>query len=225
MRKELTSQEVKFNFKFKKSTLEGSVTMIPEIDGEYEKIGRALGIKKEGYNIYLIDSFSKEKLIKLQAYIREQYKYLEPPNDICYVVLEDSKKPEALFISNGNGNKLKDAVEEIRNNYIELIEEFYNSSTEDEKDELIEEIQSKRNSYISELMEMAKNENFEVKVTNKGFAFIPLINKKVITEREYDNLEMETKEAIVAKATVLKKKADLVLSRIKEIEENSITKL
>ena len=225
MRKELTSQEVKFNFKFKKSTLEGSVTMIPEIDGEYEKIGRALGIKKEGYNIYLIDSFSKEKLIKLQAYIREQYKYLEPPKDICYVVLEDRKKPEALFISNGNGNKLKDAVQEIRNNYIELVEEFYNSCTEDEKDELIEEIQSKRNSYISELMEMAKKENFEVKVTNKGFAFIPLINEKVITEREYDNLEMETKEAIVAKATVLKKKADVVLCKIKEIEENSITKL
>ncbi|MGG7144546.1 AAA family ATPase [Clostridium nigeriense] len=225
MKKELTSQEVKFNFNFKESRLEGSVTMIPEIDGEYEKIGRALDIKKEGYNIYLIDSFSKEKLMKLQAYIREQYKYLEPPKDICYVVLEDYKKPEVLFVSNGNGKKLKDAVQEVRNNYIDLVEEFYNSSTEDEKDELIEEIQNKRNSYISELMEMAKKENFEVKVTNKGFAFIPLINGKVISEREYDNLEREKKEVIVSKATVLKKKAEVILGKIKEIEVKSITKL
>ncbi|MGG7212967.1 AAA family ATPase [Clostridium nigeriense] len=225
MKKELTSQEVKFNFNFKESRLEGSVTMIPEIDGEYEKIGRALDIKKEGYNIYLIDSFSKEKLMKLQAYIREQYKYLEPPKDICYIVLEDYKKPEVLFVSNGNGKKLKDAVQEVRNNYIDLVEEFYNSSTEDEKDELIEEIQNKRNSYVSELMEMAKKENFEVKVTNKGFAFIPLINGKVISEREYDNLEREKKEVIVAKATVLKKKAEVILGKIKEIEVKSITKL
>lgn len=225
MKKELTSQEVKFNFNFKESRLEGSVTMIPEIDGEYEKIGRALDIKKEGYNIYLIDSFSKEKLMKLQAYIREQYKYLEPPKDICYVALEDYKKPEVLFVSNGNGKKLKDAVQEVRNNYIDLVEEFYNSSTEDEKDELIEEIQNKRNSYVSELMEMAKKENFEVKVTNKGFAFIPLINGKVISEREYDNLEREKKEEIVAKATVLKKKAEVILGKIKEIEAKSITKL
>lgn len=225
MKKELTSQEVKFNFSFKESRLEGSVTMIPEIDGEYEKIGRALDIKKEGYNIYLIDSFSKEKLMKLQAYIREQYKYLEPPKDICYVALEDYKKPEVLFVSNGNGKKLKDAVQEVRNNYIDLVEEFYNSSTEDEKDELIEEIQNKRNSYVSELMEMAKKENFEVKVTNKGFAFIPLINGKVISEREYDNLEREKKEVIVAKATVLKKKAEVILGKIKEIEVKSITKL
>ncbi|MBE6054888.1 MAG: ATP-dependent protease [Clostridium sartagoforme] len=225
MKKELTSQEVKFNFKFKANKEKGSVTTIPEIDDEYEKIGRALNINKEGYNIYLIDSFSKEKIKKLQAYIREQYKFLEPPKDICYVVLEDYKKPEVLFVYNGNGNKLKDAVEGIRNKYIELVEEFYNSSTEDEKDNLIEEIQNKRNSYISELMEMAKRENFEVKVTNKGFAFIPLINGKVISEREYDNLEKEKKEVIVAKATVLKKKAEVVLGKIKDIEVKSITRL
>ncbi|MDV4150079.1 AAA family ATPase [Clostridium sp. AL.422] len=225
MKKELTSQDVKFNFKFIANKEKGSVTMIPEIDVEYEKIGRALNISQEGYNIYLIDSFSKEKLKKLQSYIREQYKFLEPPNDICYVVLDDYKRPEVLFVSNGNGNKLKDAVDRIRNNYIELVEEFYNSSTEDEKDELIDEIQNKRNSYISELMEMAKKDNFEVKVTNKGFAFIPLINGKVISEREYDNLEKEKKEVIVAKATVLKKKAEVVLGKIKDIEIKSITKL
>lgn len=225
MKKELTSQDVKFNFKFKENKEKGSVTMIPEIDGEYEKIGRALNINREGYNIYLIDSFSKEKLTKLQAYIREQYKFKEPPKDICYVVLDDYKKPEVLFVSNGNGNKLVEAVEGIRNNYIELVEEFYNSSKEDEKDELIEEIQSKRNSYMSELMEMAKKENFEVKVTNKGFAFIPLINGKVISEREYDNLDREKKEVIVAKATILKKKAEVVLVKIKDIEAKSISKL
>ncbi|WP_250455308.1 AAA family ATPase [Clostridium tertium] len=225
MRKELTSQEVKFNFKFKESDLKGSVTKIPEIDSEYEKIGRALNINKEGYNLYLIDSFSKEKLKKLQGYIEEQYKYLEPPKDICYVSLEDDKKPEVLFVSNGNGKKLKDAVEEIRNNYIEIVEEFYNASSEDEKDELIEEIQSKRNDYISELMEMAKKEDFEVKVTNKGFAFIPLISGKVISEREYDNLEKNKKEAIVAKASILKKKAEAVLGKLKEMETKSIKKL
>ena len=225
MKKELTSQEVKFNFKFKENKEKGSVTMIPEIDGEYEKIGRALNINREGYNIYLIDSFSKEKLTKLQAYIKEQYKFKEPPKDICYIVLDDYKKPEVLFVTNGNGNKLVEAVEGIRNNYIELVEEFYNSSKEDEKDELIEEIQSKRNSYMSELMEMAKKENFEVKVTNKGFAFIPLINGKVISEREYDNLDREKKEVIVAKASILKKKAEVVLVKIKDIEVKYISKL
>ncbi|GAA0084529.1 AAA family ATPase [Clostridium sp. CTA-7] len=225
MRKELTSQDVKFNFNFKEGNFKGSVTKIPEIDSEYEKIGRALSIDKEGYNLYLIDSFSKEKLKKLKDYIEEQYKYLKPPKDICYVTVEDDKKPEVLFVNNGRGKKLKDTVEEIRKYYIEIVEEFYNSSTDNEKDEIIEEIQGKRNDYISELIEMAKKEDFEVKVTSKGFAFIPLINEKVISEREYDNLEKNKKEAIVAKASILKKRAEIVLGKLKDIENKSIKKL
>lgn len=226
MKKELTSEEVKFNFKFKgKEEIGSIVRSIPELDGEYEKIGRALDIDKEGYNIYLIDSFSKEKLKKLQLYIEEQYKSLEPPNDICYVVLEDPKKPEVLFVCKGNGNKLKDAVEKIRNNYIDLVEEFYNSSSEDEKDKLIDNVQSTKNSYISELIEIAKKEDFEVKVTNKGFAFIPLIDGKAISESEYDNLDKEKREVILANATILKKRAEVVLGKIKDIESKSIIRL
>ncbi|MDZ5017178.1 AAA family ATPase, partial [Clostridium perfringens] len=62
-------------------------------------------------------------------------------------------------------------------------------------------------------------------VTNKGFAFIPLINEKVISEREYDNLENNKKEAIVAKASILKKRAEIVLGKLKDIESKSIKKL
>lgn len=225
MIRKLTFDEVKFNFEFKQLKEKGTVTTIPELDSEYDKIGRALSIKKEGYNVYLIDSFSKEKLEKLTAYIKEQYKYLPPPNDVCYVILEDYKKPEVLFIANGNGKKLVEALKEVRDSYIDIVEEFYNTSSEDEKDELIEEVQSKRNNYISELMELAKKDEFEVKITSKGFAFIPLINGKAISEKEYDTLEKNKKEIIVAKATVLKKKAEVVLSKIKEIEVSSIDKL
>lgn len=225
MIRKLTFDEVKFNFEFKQLEEKGTVTTIPELDSEYEKIGRALSIKKEGYNVYLIDSFSKEKLEKLIAYIKEQYKYLPPPNDVCYVILEDYKKPEVLFIANGNGKKLVEALKEVRDSYIDIVEEFYNTSSEDEKDELIEEVQSKRNNYISELMELAKKDEFEVKITSKGFAFIPLINGKAISEKEYDTLEKNKKEIIVAKATVLKKKAEVVLNKIKEIEVSSIDKL
>ena len=60
MIRKLTFDEVKFNFKFKQLEEKGTVTTIPELDSEYDKIGRALSIKKEGYNVYLIDSFSKE---------------------------------------------------------------------------------------------------------------------------------------------------------------------
>ena len=224
MRKKLTPREIKYNLdeiekniKFQKND--------NELYSEFDKIGRAVAINKEGYNLYLVDSFSDEKVDKLKKYIEEQYKYLEPPKDICYVILEDIKKPEALFVKNGNGKKLKEAVEEIRINYMERVEDFYNESTEAEKEELIDEIQDKRSKYINDLMESAKKEDFELKVTNKGFAFIPLIEGKIITEKEYEGLSNSKKDLIVEKANDLKKKAECVLIRLRDMENKSVKKL
>ena len=45
--------------------------------------------------------------------------------------------------------------------------EFYNTSSESEKDRIIDEVHSKRTNYIGELMEMAKIDGFDVK--EQGF--------------------------------------------------------
>lgn len=224
MKKELKINEVKYNFNLDYTENDASKN-INLFDAEFTKISRALNIDKEGYNLYLIDTFSKEKINKLKKYIEEQYKYLEPPKDICYVIYEDSKKPEALFVKNGNGKKLIRAVEEIKNRYIEIVEDFYNSSSDNRKEDLIDEIQNKRSNYINELIESARLENFEVKFTNRGFAFIPLVDGKIITEKQYDDLSNARKEEIVEKANKLKKKAEHILLKLKEIEAVSMKKL
>lgn len=223
MKKELSPQEIKFDIEFEDNLQ--NEEEIPEIKDAYKKIRRSLNISKEGYNLYLIDSFSKYKLKKLMNYIREQYKGLKPPKDICYVILQDEKRPEVLMVDNGNGEKLKKTIEEIKNSYINVVEEFYTSSTDEEKDDLIDEIQSKRNGYIEDLMDMAKSEGFDVKSTTKGFAFIPLSAGKIMTEKEYDGLEKIRKEEIITKASELKKKAENILEKLKDIESKSIKKL
>lgn len=224
MMKKLTPREVKYNLdEFGKDMeLKNDDN---ELYSEFDKIGRALAIEKEGYNLYLVDSFSNEKVDNLKKYVEEQYKYLEPPKDICYVILENIKKPEVLVVKNGNGKKLKEVVEEIRISYMEIVEDFYNQSTDKEKEELIDEVQNKRNKYINDLMENAKKEDFELKVTNKGFAFIPLIEGKIITEKEYESLNDSKKDLIVEKANNLKKKAECVLVILKDIENKSLKKL
>ena len=223
MKKKLTPREVKYNLdEFRKDI---KLKNDDELYSEFDKIGRALAIEKEGYNLYLVDSFSDEKVNKLKKYVEEQYKYLEPPKDICYVILENIKKPEVLFVKNGNGKNLKEAVGEMKINYMEIIEDFYNQSTDKEKEALIDEIQNKRNKYINDLMENAKKEDFELKVTDKGFAFIPLIEGKIITEKEYENLDENKKGVIVKNANILKKKAECVLAILKDIESKSTKKL
>lgn len=198
---------------------------IPEITSAYEKIKRAISIDEEGYNLYIIDSFSKDKLENLTKFIENLYKSAEAPRDICYATINDPKRPEPIFLTNGKGAKLKETIENIKNSYYEVAMEFYNTSSESEKDRIIDEVHSKRTNYIGELMEMAKIDGFDVKATNGGFAFIPLKEGETMTEKEYDELSEESKDSIVLKASNLKKKAEVVLEKLKDIELTSMKKL
>ena len=225
MKKELTPNEILFDLSIPEDDEFKDIQGIPEFNEAYKRISRALSIDKEGYNLYLIDSFSKDKLKELINYIENKYKDLNSPKDICYVTIGDEKKPEAIFVANGKGNKLKETVEEIKNAYLEIVDDFYKESTEEEKDFLVEEIQGRRTECINELMESAKKDGFEVKASSKGFAFIPLNGEEAMTEKEYDNLEEDKKEIIVENAGKLKKRAEVILEELKNLEMKSMKKL
>lgn len=224
MKRELTPKEVIFEVKCNEDNNK-RLRGIAEIQDEYKRVGRSLGIEKEGFNLYLIDSFSKDKLKNLTKYIEDQYRDLEPPKDICYVIVDDDKKPEAIFVENGKGKRLKETVENLKNNYLELVEDFYNTSSNEKKDKLIDEVQEKRTKYINELMDMAKDDGFDVKASARGFAFIPVNDGEALTEEEYEVLDKDKKELIGTKASILKKKAEGILDTLKEIETKYIKKL
>src|SRR5471030_1249157 len=99
MNRELTPQEIIYDFKVNNFNLREDVDSMPEYDQVYEKIKTALEIDKEGYNVYLIDDFSKDKLDKITEFIRKKFETKDKPHDICYVVHNDDKCPKSLFLS------------------------------------------------------------------------------------------------------------------------------
>lgn len=225
MKKELDLKEIIYNVEYKDSKENVTIKDIPEITTPYKEIKRALNIKRAGYNLYIIDSFSKEKIDELVNFIDNEYKLLNAPLDICYVTIKDNKSPFPIFISNGKGALLKKKIEELKDSYAETFLEFFNTSSEEEKDNIIDNIHLKRNKYIGELIDASKVDGFDVKTTSGGFAFIPLNNGEVMTEKEYDDLSVEERGTILQKATKLKQKAEIILEKLKDLEMNSIGRL
>ena len=225
MKKELDLKEIIYNVEYKDSKENVTIKDIPEITTPYKEIKRALNIKRAGYNLYIIDSFSKEKIDELVNFIDNEYKLLNAPLDICYVTIKDNKNPFPIFISNGKGALLKKKIEELKDSYAETFLEFFNTSSEEEKDNIIDNIHLKRNKYIGELIDASKVDGFDVKTTSGGFAFIPLNNGEVMTEKEYDDLSVEERGTILQKATKLKQKAEVILEKLKDLEMNSIGRL
>ncbi|CUP60169.1 AAA family ATPase [Clostridium baratii] len=225
MKRELTLNEIIYNIEYGNESRNVNYVDIKEMINPYKEIKRALKIKRSGYNLYVIDSFSNDKIDGLVDLVRNEYKSLKPPSDICYATLEDSKKPFPIFLTSGKGNLLKKGVKKLKEDYTVSFLDFLNASSDDEKDNIIEEVHLQRNKYIGELVEMSKNEGFDVKATGGGFAFIPLNEGEIMTEKEYDCLEREERGEILQKANKLKKRAEVILEDLKDLELNSVEKL
>ncbi len=224
MKRELTPQEVIYNEDFTRGIV-GKENNRSEYSEVFKRIDEALSINKDGFNVYLIDEFSKQKLRYITSHIEEKMKDRKKPKDICYVTLEDVRCPKVVFLENGGGERLEENLEHIKSFYYEEIYAFYNSSINKEKEDIINDIQKKRSDYIGELIKNAKQEGFDLKATSSGFAFIPLLDGEAMTEEEFDDLEEDSKGDISLKAGKLKEGAEGVLEELKNIEIDSIEKL
>ncbi len=219
---ELTSMEVKYNIEFDNIQRRDSNDYIPEYSEVYKSIKTALEIDKEGYNVYLIDDFSQDKLNNIMNFIKENSSDI-PPKDICYVIYDNPKEPKGLFVDNGKGHLFKSYVEEIKKTYLELTYEFYNTSDNKNKEELLDKIEKGRSELLSKMIKIAEETGFDIRFSQGGFSFIPLKDDgEVMSEKEYESLEKDKKTEIIDNVSILKKQAEKILDDIKEEEDIGI---
>ncbi|WP_454053806.1 AAA family ATPase [Clostridium sp. Marseille-Q7071] len=225
MKRRLTPKEVIYNFEFGGINSKRDKCMLPQYSEAYKKIKTALEIDKEGYNVYLVDDYSMDKVKTIIEYIENVLKDRDKPDDICYVVKNDEKKPIPIFVNNGFGKKFKATLEEIQSSLIEYTFEFYNNSISKEKEKLVDTIQKKRNEIINNLIIISKSSGFEIKSNDGGFTFIPLNDGREMTEEEYEDLDSDKKELMISKVNELKLKAKEILEELKIMEVNELEKI
>ncbi|MGV3024342.1 AAA family ATPase [Clostridium thermobutyricum] len=227
MKNKLNPNEIIFCLNSDDNVSEKNIDLldVQEFKTPYDKIKRILKIKKSEYNIYLIDSFLKEKVNTLISIIEKEYESLEAPNDICYASINDKEKPFPIFVSNGRGIQLKEDIKVLKEKYKTTILEFTSDSYTKEKDDILNNLKESRDNHLNELITLATNEGFEMKATNDGFVFIPLKDGKEMSENDYDNLDEEVKEKLIDKAEKLKEESSEILLALKDVEVTSLKKL
>lgn len=201
------------------------IEYMPEYDEVYSKIRSALEINESGYNIYLVDDFSKDKLKNIVNFMEKILKERAKPEDVCYILEEDSKRPKVFLLTGGKGNELKNMMKNLQNACAEITFNFYNSSSNKDKESIIDNMQKKRNELIGMLENKANENGFEIKITQGGFVFVPLKEGEAMTEKDYDSLDSYKKDEILDKVSLLKESAEKILEQLKDIEKNELKKI
>ncbi len=194
---------------------------LPQYKKIFKEIKNAIDIDKSGYNAYVIAEM-KDDIIE---FIKTIYKNKGKPKDICYAAYGNEKEPKSIKLDSGKGTELKKYVEDIKDMYVEVIYEFYNDNSNKEKIEIIDNLEKKKNNLVGILIENAKKEGFEIKSTETGFNFIPIIGEGLMTEGQYELLTSEAKDEILFKLKNLKFQAQMLIENLKGMENDQIEKL
>ena len=180
-----------------------------------------LAVKMKGYNIYMSGPSGTGKT----TYARRSAEKLaatEPvPMDWCYVYnFQDPKKPIALSFEAGVGKYFKEDMAKLVVLFKkELQKVFHSEDYERQKHVLLYGFEQKQNILLDEMNEEAQKYDFQVKNTEAGIYFLPIINGKPVEDDAYDALSDEEKDRIEENSQIIQEKTGQILRKMKLVEK------
>ncbi|WP_313528124.1 Lon protease family protein [Anaerotignum sp.] len=182
-----------------------------------------LMVKMKGYNIYMAGPSGTGKT----TYARKSTEKLaatEPvPRDWCYVYnFQNPRNPLALRFEKGMGKQFKEDMSELVQLLKSEIQKVFRAEEyEKQKSELLRSFDEKRNDLMEDMSKMAAEYEFQVKTTNSGIYFMPIVNGSAIGEEEYDDLPEDVKSVIERNSQVVQEKAGAIMRDIRELDKVS----
>lgn len=207
-----------------------------ELERNYNGIGQERGIDSlkfglnvdvNGYNLYLEGPSGVGKTMYTRDYLNKISKNKKTPSDWCYVYnFENPNEPVAINFPAGQGQEFADTMERfIKDIKKEMKATFNNEDFEKEKNIIIQKYQDKRAKLLEDLNTQSAKYGFQVKSSDTGIYMMPIVNGKVIKEDEFEKLDDEIKKEYEEKSTIVQQQIIQVISKIKEIEQESDKKV
>lgn len=216
--------EIKFDFiPFFDNTREMSEYKgIVDQDRAAQAINLGLKITDTGYNIYVSGEHGTGRKNYILKKIYEYSNGSKEIRDWCYVYnFNDSYKPTALWLRKGEAENFKKDIDDfIDNLYEEVPRVFYSEKYEKDRNGIMEKYQKEILKLADKLYQQAGESGFNVKSTTDGFVFIPVLDNKEMSERQYNELSSEQKDRMNDNVGILKLLALEILRKTKTLKKD-----
>ncbi|CUH96361.1 hypothetical protein P22_2451 [Propionispora sp. 2/2-37] len=177
--------------------------------------------KNAGYNIFISGLVGTGKITYAKtAVAKTAAKRVDLPLDWCYVNnFHNAAQPKALSLPAGMGcqfqSDMKKLIEELKSDIAKV---FSGEEYEQSKADLAKTFQDKRTLIIEGFNKKAEEMGIQPQWSTTGFAGLPMVDGKAITQEEFKNLGAEEREGIEKNALAVHEKAMEVIRRLQVLE-------
>jgi len=211
-------------FKFKTTAELPELEQVVGQERAVEAIRFGIGIKRSGFNLYVLGPDRSGKRSVVRRFIEQQAKNEPTPQDWCYVFnFSDPQKPNAIPLPPGRAVRFQVDMDEVVSELGRIVPAALET---DEYRARYQEIQdalaSRQEQAFSEMHDEANDKGLAMLRTPTGFVFVPLSNKgKTITQDEYKKLSDEERDKIEQIMSVMQERLQRLVQELPKWRRDS----
>jgi lon-related putative ATP-dependent protease len=201
----------------------GDLVPLVEIIGQ-ERAVRALkfglGIKKDGFNIFVAGYPGTGRKTAVKAFVEAQAKAQPVPPDWCYVNnFGNPYEPQAIELPPGKGKEFREDMKSfIDNTKTALPKAFESEDYITRREATLRNLENRRKQLIDGLNAKAQGEGFVIQTTPMGILLVPVLNGKPLSDAEMLALPQKVKDKLEPKRESLEKEFSAVMRQLMDME-------
>ncbi len=183
-----------------------------------------LGIKSNGFNIYVAGVPGTGKETAVKEYVEEVARRCDSPDDICYVNnFKDPYRPCILRVPPGKGVELaKDVKQLIDTAREEIPRSFESDDYINQKESITKHYNEQKQNLFNNLNEKTMQEGFLVQQTPAGFVFVPKKEDgSPMKDEEVMALSEEKREELREKRKMLEDELKTIMREIRNLDRKA----
>ena len=204
-------------FKFKTTADLPELEQVVGQERAVEAIRFGIGIKRSGFNLYVLGPDRSGKRSVVERFIEQQAKNEPTPQDWCYVFnFSDPQKPNAIPLPPGRAVRFQADMDEVVSELGHIVPAALETDEYRARyQEIQEALATKQEQAFSEVRDEAHAKGLAMLRTPTGFVFVPL-NKKdeTITQDEYKKLSDEDKNKIEEIMSVMQERLQRLVQEL-----------
>lgn len=211
-------------------------TSTAEIDGQTDFIGhdRALeamrfgiGIRKQGFNLYLLGPAGTGKYKIARSFLEKRAAGEGTPDEWCYINnFVSPETPNALRLPPGRALPLRDDMNRLIEDLRSAIPSAFQSENYRARKHVIEqEVKDQQEKAFEEVSEEAQQSGIALMRTPTGIILAPVKKGEVMEPREFENLPADEHQRLESKIAELQQKLRKVLLQVPRWEQEGREKV
>jgi lon-related putative ATP-dependent protease len=163
-----------------------------------EAIRFGIDMAQDGYNIFVLGPLGSGRHVLVERLVSDRAREKGAPFDWCYVNnFKDTERPRALRFPPGLGRRFRDGMQQlIEEMRLAIPAVFEGDDYRNQLQAIEKETQAKVDEQWKSLQELAEKDDVAVLQTPTGYVLAPVVDGKVIGDKEFSKLPEKRQETI-----------------------------